>query len=138
MTPESLIGARKTAEHCVADMPDGILKTAAFETILMGLIQRLPYSSRSKISDVAPERAPIRSGASITSGTTGRLLSLLDEGFFREPRSLADVRAILGEKGWRYQLEDLGTPMARLVRRRLLRRARAEDAGKKIWRYSNY
>jgi len=50
----------------------------------------------------------------------------------------AEIRQTLLQNGWHYQLADLGTPLTRLVRRKLLRRTQVTDGGKKIWKYSNY
>jgi len=134
-----LVAARKAAEAAVAGMPDGALKTAAFQTILAQLVQN-EFAQPSPVSGRSAQIKPSvrkRNGSS-AEGTTGRLISLIDEGIFRQQRSLAEIRRLLSERGWHYRLEDLGTPFTRLVRRRLLRRVQAAEGGKKIWKYSNY
>ena len=77
-------------------------------------------------------------GARVSSGTTSRLHSLVTEGVFEQQRSLAEIRQILAERGWHYRLEDLGTPVMRIVRQKQLRRTQVTEGRKKIWKYSNY
>jgi hypothetical protein len=117
-------------------MSEGPLKVTAFQTILAQLLQR---QSRGVDFRSTPSRATERTKktvARVPQGTTSRLMGLLAEGFFTKPRSLAEVRQVLAEKGWHYSLMDLGTPLTRLVRRKQLRRAQVAESGKKTWRYS--
>jgi hypothetical protein len=138
---ESVIAARKAAELAVADMPSGPLKIAAFQTILTQFLQR--ELSPSRIEPSAPLQ-PTKAAAKRkrvgqqAQGTTARLLGLIDEGVFSEQRTLAEIRQTLLQNGWHYQLADLGTPLTRLVRRKLLRRTQVADGGKRLWKYSNY
>lgn len=133
---EEIVAARRAAESAVADMSEGPLKVTAFQTILAQLLQR---QSRGVDFRSTPSRATERTKktvARVPQGTTSRLMGLLAEGFFTKPRSLAEVRQVLAEKGWHYSLMDLGTPLTRLVRRKQLRRAQVAESGKKTWRYS--
>jgi hypothetical protein len=138
MREELLVKARKAAEASVADMTDGPLKTAAFQTILSHLIQEELSVTSDGINADSGRAAQRKRSESRPGGTTSRLLSLLEEGFFDQPRSLAEIKQDLAEKGFHYRLEDIGTPLARLVRRRHLRRSQATVGRKKVWRYSNY
>jgi hypothetical protein len=138
MTQELLVKARKAAEASVADMAEGPMKTAAFQTILSQLVQRALSIDAREINAASGRAAKKGKNEPRSSGTTGRLLSLIDEGFFDQPRSLAEIKQVLAEKGFHYRLEDLGTPLTRLVQRRHLRRNQAALGGKKVWRYSNY
>jgi hypothetical protein len=119
-------------------MQDGPLKTAAFQTILGQLVERALSDARPRSRRAFAAQMPKTNGRSSAGGTTGRLLDLVGEGFFGQPRSLSDVKHVLAERGWHYRLADLGTPTARLVRRQYLRRSQAAVGGKRIWRYSNY
>jgi len=130
--PTDLIKARRTAEAAVADMADGPLKVAAFETILSRLLDR-----QLGVTPEALVPTPARTGGK-RSVTTGRILSLRDDGFFSQPRSLGEVKAALAERGWHYPQENLGTPLTRLVQKKFLRRAQVANGGKKLWKYSLY
>jgi len=134
MRQEEIVEARKKAEAAVADMPDGGLKVAAFQTILAQLLQAFPQMMRSN----GAAHAPKRNTTKIAVGTTSRLMALADEGIFAQQRSLGDIKRILSERGWHYRLEELGTPLTRLVRKKHLRRTQVVEGGKKIWKYSNY
>lgn len=63
----------------------------------------------------------------------GLILELIDEGFFREPKELGEVRTALREKGHFYPVTTLSPLMLRLVRRKELRRIKEN----KRWTYVN-
>jgi hypothetical protein len=134
---EKVIAMRRSAELAVDDMATGPLKIAAFQTILTHLLQR---EFGSKPAGIEPPKAGAKrkGNGQHAQGTTGRLLALIDEGVFAEQRTLAEIRQRLLQNGWHYELADLGTPVTRLVRRKLLRRAQVTNGSKKTWKYSNY
>jgi hypothetical protein len=137
MNSSNLIAARRKAEEAVADMSDGPLKIKAFEVILSSLIsgsaegsettEREP-ASRSHPSDGGRPRPP--------ASLADRVRALADEGFFGEPRSLADIQGKLAEHGWHYAQTNLSTPLIRLVRQRQLRRLQQTEGNKRVWKYS--
>jgi hypothetical protein len=138
MEMEAIITARKTAESAVSEMDDGPLKVAAFETILRKLLDGAsePASSPNRRSQPSGDRRAAK--GSFASGTTSRITSLVDEGFFVQQRSLAEIQGALGERGWHYDQNFLSTPVMRLVRRRVLRRTQVTEGTKKVWKYSIY
>ena len=138
MNHDELIRAVATAELAVKQMPDGALKTAAFQTILQELLQRQRGNSNADAMIPAAAPAKRKKNSLSSTGTTGRIEGLIGEGIFGQQRSLAEIRQILAERGWHYEPDDLGTPLTRLVQRKRLRRVRVAEAGKKTWRYSNY
>jgi len=138
MNHDELIRAVATAELAVKQMPDGALKTAAFQTILQELLQRQRGNSNADAMIPAAASAKRKKNSLSSTGTTGRIEGLIGEGIFGQQRSLAEIRQILAERGWHYEPDDLGTPLTRLVQRKRLRRVRVAEAGKKTWRYSNY
>lgn len=143
MEVDQLVKARRLAEASVRDMDDGPLKEAAFTTILTQVLQQnlLAGSPTSLMAPAGRGLARRKKGSAQRSdGTTARLLGLVDEGYFAQQRSLAEIRDVLAERGWHYQVEDLGTAVTRLVRpdRKCLRRVKVAESGKRLWRYSNY
>ncbi len=142
MELEKLISARRAAEAAVEDMTDPQLKNTAFATILAHQLKE--DRVRLEPSAMAPSRskspAAKKAPGQRRDGTTARLLDLVEENFFRQPRSLAEIRNALAEKGWHYQMEALGTPVTRLVqsKNKYLRRTQVAEGGKKLWKYSNY
>jgi hypothetical protein len=138
MEMEAIITARKTAESAVAEMSDGPLKVAAFETILRKLLDATsqPAPPTDRRSQSSGDRRTAR--GSSASGTTSRITSLVDEEFFSQQRSLAEILGALAERGWHYDQNFLSTPVTRLVRRRVLRRTQISEGTKKVWKYSIY
>jgi hypothetical protein len=113
MIPMDLVSLRRKAEEAVADMPEGPLKTKAFEVILGSLLagrspQQESQQSLSRPIPPAPSEAP----ASISA----RITLLADEAF--------------------YPQNNLSTPLVRLVRQRRLRRLQLAEGNKKVWKYS--
>jgi hypothetical protein len=133
---EELIQVRDAALAAVSDMPDDQLKTATYQTILTQLLQHV--ISNQGLPPRPERRQPTAAAASKATGTTSRLMNLIDERFFVQPRSLKDIRERLAESGFHYRFEDLGTPLMRLVQRKRLRRSQFTVRGKKIWMYSNH
>jgi hypothetical protein len=139
MRLEDLLEARKLAEASVAGMPDDDLKVAAFQTILASLLER--SFERFSPEAAAPAKKGATSATNVKkgeSGPRGRILSLATDGFFAQPRSLPEIQEALAQRGWHYPQQNLGTPLTRLVRDHSLRRLRASDGTKKLWKYSMY
>jgi hypothetical protein len=142
MKDKLLLDARRRAEEAVRDMREGPLKIAAFQTILNNLLTR-PDASIAPASIKRP-KAEVR-GALLDRPATGRvgaslparILTLKDEDYFKEQRTLPQVREALGARGWHYAITALSGAMQGLVRKRELRREKVSSGGKKIWKYSN-
>ena len=136
MSTEEISEAITQAQKITQKVPEA-LRPWAFQTVLNELLQRA--REKGAVPRDTERKSARKSAASAGgSGTTARLLGLAEEGVFVEQRSLSEIRQILGEKGFHYSLEELGTPLTRMVRRRHLRRVRVAEGGKKVWRYSNY
>jgi hypothetical protein len=132
MNPADLVAARKKAEEAVKDMADGQLKLKAFEVILASLLSPGRPAANAELSGASSEAPKSRAPSSLAA----RVSMLAGEGFFAQPRSLADIQAKLAERGWHYPQTNLSTPLIRLVRQRELRRLQAADGNKKVWKYS--
>jgi hypothetical protein len=133
MTDDSLVRARKRAEQAVAGMPEGSMKIAAFQTILAKLLA--DSDSGEPVQRISAKAPP--SSKKQPHTLTGRVLAIGSEGFFKLQRSLSDVRAALGSRGWHYPLTTLSGVMQTLVRQRELRRERVTSGGKQVWKYSD-
>lgn len=137
MSTQDFSEALAKAEKLTQKVSDS-LRPVAFQTILQELLRRERETSGQ--STGATERSGRRRTAPLGtgSGTTARLMALVAEGVFAEQRSLSEIRQVLAERGFHYRLEELATPLTRLVRRKHLRRVRVPEGGKKTWRYSNF
>jgi len=134
MADNSLVRARKRAEQAVADMAEGALKTAAFQTILAKL---LVDADSGEQAQHAPTKV-MASSKGQPRTLTDRILALRSEGFFKSQQSLGDVRAALSSRGWHYPPTTLSGVMQALVRHRELRRERVTSGSREVWKYSNF
>lgn len=133
MDRDVIVSARRQAEAAVADMAEGALKIKAFEVVL----QHLLSAGKDKRVGDRP-RAALREGKNHSpTSIAGRILTLQEEGFFSQPRTIADIKAELGNHGWHIPLTTLSGRLQGLVQHRRLRRERVDVRGKKQWRYSN-
>ena len=140
MEIDNLVAARKMAESAVTGMSEGPLKVAAFETILRKLLDGSPEPERmlkTREPRLSTSAKGVR-GSKVSSGTTARIISLMDEKVFGVPRSLPEIQGALAERGWHYEQNYLSTPLTRLVRKRVLRRTQVSEGSKKVWKYSIY
>lgn len=68
----------------------------------------------------APSRP--RAGRVQPQSLIGLIESLIESGFFKQPRALSDIKAALAERGHHYPVTTLSPTMLRQVRKRNLRR----------------
>jgi hypothetical protein len=118
-------------------MPDGDLKTKAFEIILQHLLSTSTYSLPLEPPE---KRAPSKKELkySRAPGTAkSRILLLKNEGFFTVPRSLGEVKDELIAHGWILPRTSLSGPLQGLVRERHLRRMKSQVGKIKLWKYVN-
>lgn len=136
----------KQAEKAVASIKDGDLKTIAFGKILDTLLAADSGSteqpSRAK-SRHARRRKPTQSEAAkpdhkTSGGPKGYVEELIEEDFFDTPKTLASVRAELGNRGHHIPVTSLSRPMMILCQERRLRRQKAKDGKREVFTYSNW
>lgn len=139
MNTKKLLVLRKAAERTVADMPDGELKVKAFEVILAHMMQEVdsPAKPSRRAAKATSNDGDTVQRANKTS-TVGRILVLREEGFFKNPKSIAEVCDELASHGWHYPQSALSGPLQTSVQRRELRRKRESKGNKKIWVYSEH
>lgn len=129
---------RKKAQEATDDMPEGELKTKAFEVILQHL---LASESPHKSNEIAPAPTPAHSKGKQAKkqpgSTKSRTLLLKDEGFFAIPRSIVEIKSELQAHGWILPMTSLSGPLQELVQSRELRRIREQGARRKVWKYVN-
>lgn len=138
--PKNLVALRKQAEQAVADMPDGPLKTSAFEVILNHLLSTGPQPPAA-----APPAPVAKKGAAKTGSVpqgedrsvVGRIMVLREEGFFQSLRTIGETKSELAAHGWLHPLTALSGAFLTLVQRRQLRRQRVTAAKRSVWKYSN-
>jgi len=136
----------KQAEQAVAPVKDPELKRIAFEKILDSLLGT-PQGHRNiaaktnrvgrRGSRTSAEAENIRKPR---AGTQAYVEELIDEDFFTKPKTIAAVKAELGNRGHHIPLTSLSGPLQNLCKRKRLRREKSEatDGGKKAFAYSNW
>lgn len=117
---------------------DQDLRGRAFEVILAHLLEMSLISKAPQAPKALPSKQTGKTKEVAPNTLQGRIQALKDEEFFKDQRSLADVRAELRTKGWHYPATSLSGPLQHLVRQRELRREQIGDGKKKIWKYSNF
>jgi hypothetical protein len=72
-------------------------------------------------------------------GATSYIRELIEEAFFQQPKTIAEVKVELGNRGHRIPTTSLSGPLQSLCKSRELRRNRAKDGEKKkTFAYSNW
>lgn len=128
------------AEKAVASVKDPELKRAAFEKVLDDLLATDEVSHEEAKprgrKDAPPKR---QSSEKRARGPSGYLQELIDDGFFRKPKTISHVRAELGNRGHHIPLTSLSGPLQSLCKRRKLRRHKAKTTGnKQTYNYSEW
>ena len=131
---DGLTGAVTEAESAVAAVKDPELRRAAFEKVLAHLLeaQAAPARKGKAQSTDARPRAKKR------AGPQGRIGDLIDEGFFKKPRTISEVKAELANRGHHIPLTSLGTPLRRLCTDKRLRRQKGIAADGGGYGYTNW
>lgn len=128
------------AEKAVAGVKDPELRRIAFQKILDDLLggeatpatRRAVASKKRHLAGDKPKR-----GAK--GGPQTYVEDLVEEGFFKKPKTIANVKAELENRGHHIPLTSLSGPLQKLCQRRALRRQRVKTSGKKqTFAYSHW
>lgn len=120
------------AEKAVANVKDPELKRVAFQKVLDDLLsadQPKPAASEGKAKKKAPRKKT--SGSSEKTGPRAYIREMIDDGFFKKPKTMAEVKAELENRGHHIPLTSLSGPLQKITQARQLRRQRAKTSGKK-------
>lgn len=135
----------KQAESAVASIKDGDLKTIAFGKILDTLLgqggnpkERDQGSSHKHEVERKRRKTSAAEPARKKGGPKGYVEELIEEDFFKTPKTLAAIRAELGNRGHHIPVTSLSRPMMLLCQDRQLRRQKAKDGTKQVFTYSNW
>ena len=130
------------AEKAVAGVKDAELRRIAFQKVLDVLMeggggggadQARHRSSSPKRTQPAGKSAPASK-----RGPQGQVNELVDEGFFKKPKTIAHVKAELENRGHHIPITSLSGPLQKLCQRRVLRRQRAKSGNKETFAYSEW
>lgn len=138
----------KQAEQAVAPVKDPELKRIAFGKILdsllgppgnhQGALAKRKKTRKGHSSDAGSGEG--QEARRKRSGTQAYIEELIDDEFFVKPKTIAAVKAELGNRGHHIPLTSLSGPLQSLCKRKRLRRQKSEstDGGKKTFAYSNW
>jgi hypothetical protein len=127
------------AENAVAAVKDAELRRVAFERVLNDLLagehgtsgHPMAGASRSKAKgSTAPPRKAKRRG-----GPQAHVEELVEDGFFKKPKTISAVKAELENRGHHIPLTSLSGPLQKLCQTKALRRQKADG---KTFSYSNW
>ena len=144
METEILTAAILKAEQAARNVTDSALREKAFEVVL----NRLLVTELGRDIEPRATRAtgPAESRQSNQANyafhrepktLSQRILALQSEAFFREPKSIGNVREGLGARGWHYPVTTISGVLQGLIQKRKLRRERVREGQKTPWKYSN-
>lgn len=126
------------AEEAVAGVKDPELRRVAFQKVLEDLLAGFAPKEASAPPKTKPDTSP-KKPKKKPAGPQGRLHELADEGFFKKPKTIAQVKAELENRGHHIPLTSLSGPLQKLVQKRVLRRQRVKTSGKKeTYAYTNW
>ncbi len=136
------------AEAAVAAMKDPELRRVAFEKILATLLEGeqpasggpKPPSKRQKVKPGAIGGGK-RSASQTRQGPKAYVETMIDDGFFKKQRTIAEVKAELANRGHHVALTSLSGPLQKLTQERRLRRQKVTANGKgtkTTYAYSNW
>ena len=120
------------AEKAVASVKDPSLKQIAFQKVLDDLLSTSegggpPPSPSARFRKSKTEK--VRGSA--RGGPTRYIQELIGDGFFKKLKTIAEVKAELGNRGHHIALTSLSGPLQNLCKARVLRRQKLKAAGKR-------
>lgn len=137
------------AEAAVAAVKDPELRRVAFDKILGTLLEANSSGAGSTVSKrvarrkagKAADRTARSSAKSQTKGPKAYVEELIEDGYFKKQRTIADVKAELANRGHHIALTNLSGPLQALTQQRRLRRQKAaadKKGAKTTYVYSNW
>lgn len=124
------------AEKSVQGVKDPELRRIAYQKILEDLLggQTGAPSNAKKGRSEPKAKAAKATAAKKKGGPQAYVQELVDEAFFKKPKTIAQVKAELENLGHHIPLTSLSGPLQKLVQRRILRRTRNDG----VFSYSNW
>lgn len=125
----------KQAEQAVKGVTDPELRRIAFEKILSALLAK-SESVGKKSPDAKPaiKHVPASKESKKSkklSGPKAYLREMYDDGFFKKPKSIAQVKAELENRGHHIAITSLSGPLQSLCQEKVLRRQRTQTQSRK-------
>ena len=127
------------AEKAVAGVKDPELRRIAFQKILDDLLGGGRISEVRRGTEKRKREPPAeKKKKTAKSGPQAYVEELVSEDFFRKPKTIANVRAELENRGHHIAITSLSGPLQKLCQRKSLRRQRIKSGNKQTFAYSNW
>lgn len=127
------------AEKAVTGVKDPELKRIAFQKILDDLISGKKNINKSVGLNKSKRSArPLKASGRAKGGPQFYVEEIVDEGFFKKPKTMANVKAELENRGHHIPITSLSGPLQKLCQRKVLRRQRVKSGKKETFAYSNW
>lgn len=127
------------AEQSVSGVKDPELKRIAFQKILDDLLGAVaPATARPPAGSRKHHDSGSKTKAASKGGPQAYVEELVDEGFFKKPKTIALVKAELENRGHHIPITSLSGPLQKLCQRKVLRRQRVKTGKKQTFAYSDW
>jgi hypothetical protein len=131
------------AESAVLSVKDPELRRVAFQKVLEDLLEgesnteQSAHRASKKTRTVPSDDTKLRKKAK--GGTQPYIDELFKEGFFKKPKTIANVKAELENRGHHIPLTSMSGPLQRMCQQRVLRRQKIKASGnRQTFGYSNW
>lgn len=119
------------AEQAVAAVKDPELKRVAFQKVLDDLLSGPAAESAERVHKATRRKAVPAVKAAKRGGPKAYIEDMISDGFFKKPKTIAQVKAELENGGHHIPLTSLSGPLQKLCQEKALRRQRTNLGGKK-------
>jgi len=130
------------AEEATRAIKDPELRRVAFERVLDDLLAGRGALTESEAPAAQPAQGAATSSpkAKKNRGPKAYIRELVDDGFFKKPKTIAEVKAELANRGHHVALTSLSGPLQSLCQERVLRRhkGKTEKGKKPTYNYSEW
>jgi len=116
------------AETATQAIKDPELRRVAFERVLDDLLCEADTTQKARPR--ASKQTPTTARPKKHRGPKGYVCELVSDGFFKKPKTIAEVKAELANRGHHIALTSLSGPLQKLCQERVLRRHKAKSSGK--------
>lgn len=124
------------AEQAVAAVKDAELRRVAFERVLNDLLGGVDETLSGKTREAArPAKHVSKPAAKTRSGPQSHVEEMFDDGFFKKPKTISEVKTELENRGHHIPVTSLSGPMQKLCQKKVLRRQKPDG---KTFSYSNW
>lgn len=124
------------AESAVANVKDAELRRVAFERVLNDLLSAGDEATKAKPNATArATKQATQKAAKNRTGPQAYVEEMVEDGFFKKPKTIAEVKAELENRGHHIPVTSLSGPMQKLCQKKVLRRQKPDG---KTFAYSNW